>query len=153
MIRGATLADLPAIRAVLLAAGEMPAVYDYDDRLTGDAVVDEQDGRLRGVALFFLGRPDTCIRQFAVHPDFQGQGMVGHALWMAVAHIAAKFGADVLQGFERNPAMIALSQRLGAQIREGVSVRWPLTQLTAARIQRLARRRARYGPCVDGVTA
>ena len=125
MIRHARLDDEGAIRDLLRTVG-LNGVERYTyTQMDGSCLVDDRDGIIRGVIRFFLGRPETWVRQIAVCRDAQGT-TVARDLLSAVGKLAAEYGSEGVEGFVsfERPGFIWMAQRSGAVLHAGTRVRW-----------------------------
>ena len=157
MIRPATLDDALPGRTVLHMA-KLNRVEGYTYReLDGPCLVHETDGIVDGVVRYFLGKPETWIRQLAVTPSKQGSVIAGELL-AAVKQAAGVYGSEGVEGFVPFdlPWVTWGYQRLGATLYAGTRVRMVLppvavlgsTSTTAASSPRTAAPTSTPGPSV-----
>ena len=131
MIRPATSHDDLAVREVL-RAGNLNSVAQYSyAELDGPCVVDDHDGEIRGVVRYFLGKPETWIRQLAVTPKYRAT-TVARDLVIAVGQAALDHGSEGIEGFVPFdlPGVAWAWQRMGARLYGGVRVRWAFSDST-----------------------
>ena len=110
------------------AAGLGNTGYSYDD-LDGPCLIDVEDGVIRGFVRYWLGRPETWIRQAAVAPMYQKNGVTIRNLLLEVRAQALQHGSQGVEAFHvaDAPEGAAYSKRLGALLCGGTRVRWKLT--------------------------
>ncbi len=120
-VRTATRADVPAVRACLVASGLSTAGVGADDvRL---AVLEDRQGRIVGVTGFEGGGPDALLRSVAVAPALRRHGL-GRMLAEAACERAAAL-PDVERLWVLDAGSGAFWQRLGFRL-------VPTTELMAA---------------------
>lgn len=138
MIRWAVEADRPDILTLLHTVQENVPEYTYQD-FAGTVLIYRQGTRLIGFVAFTLGRPETWIRNICVAPAYQNKGFVAKHLMTSVIKLAMAHGSQGIEGFQadKRPHLKEISERLGAVIRPGVRVRWPLTLTASPKAQRL----------------
>jgi GNAT superfamily N-acetyltransferase len=154
MIRAATPADIPAIRALIVAL----AVYErepdavkateadlhtalFGERPLAEAVLAEIDGVPVGVALFFTnfstwaGKGGLYLEDLFVRPEARGQGLgkalLVHLAGIAVARGYARFEWSVL---DWNTPAIDFYKAVGARLMD----EWTVMRVDGAALQRLA---------------
>lgn len=140
MVRFATEADRSALVETMKASDAGCRDYSFND-MDGCCVVDEVDGKLRGLILFSLARPYTMIREIAILPEHR-KGTVLAGLSAAVMAAAKQHGSQGVEGFKAgsNPAWIEFSRKRGAIVHAGARVRW---LIDAPAVSRLIERRKR----------
>lgn len=106
--------------------GEAYPGYEYDS-WAAFVLLDETAGVIRGFVSFTLGKPETWIRQLAVHPKYQ-KGLVAWRLLKSVYQVAQAFGSQSLEGFQlaSRPYLAKMSVRLGMTLLPGHRVVFPL---------------------------
>jgi GNAT superfamily N-acetyltransferase len=125
--------DEPTIRAVLTAAGlNRGEGYTYHT-LDGACLVHETEGVIDGVVRFFLGKPETWIRQLAVLPSKRGSVVAGELL-EAVRQAALAYGSEGVEGFVPYdlPWVTWGYQKLGGKLCAGTRVRFLLAPAAAS---------------------
>jgi hypothetical protein len=127
MIRWATEADRWPLIRFMQAARAGSSTYSYSD-MDGATLVDEEAGQLLGYVRFFLGRPESYVRQIVVHPDRRGQGLVLRRLLTALFSVARTYGSQAIEGFhgEGDTVMPQILERAGARLDPGTRSRWPI---------------------------
>ena len=105
--------------------------YDYSDA-DGYGFLAELDGEPVGVILFWLGRPETWIRELAVRPTHRASLAVS-ALIRAVGYAAQAYGSRALAGMLSNNDDAGINLRTGASLQPKILARY---RLADPRVQR-----------------
>ena len=121
------------------AYGALPH-YDYRD-VDGVGFLAAVDDVAAGAILFWLGRPETWIRDLVVDPAFQGTAVLP-ALVQPVVRLAQQHGSRAVAGHLTQEKFAALSVRAGAAISSKILTRYWLNDPRI--LAMIARYDARY---------
>jgi GNAT superfamily N-acetyltransferase len=158
MIRPATVADTPAIAALIRAlaeyerlAGEVTMDEDrlreclFGPRPFAEVLLAEEAGAVAGFALFFhnfstfVGKPGIYLEDLFVRPEYRGLGL-GKQLLQAIAQLAVERGCGRLEWsvLDWNEPAIGFYQSLGAVPMN----EWTVYRVTGAALQQLGKKRS-----------
>lgn len=126
ILRFATQADEPSVVSLMHEAGECATGFQYQN-LDGWCLVAEDHARLLGYTWFDLGRPESCLRSWAVQADGMQRARVADRLLRTTRQLVAGYGSQGLWGFARTDERQALYQHGGATAEPGWRIRWNLT--------------------------
>ena len=133
MIRPAVEADRWPLIRLMQRCRMGCADYTYG-QMDGTIVLDvHDDGAIRGYVSFWLGRPETHIRQLVVAPEFR-DGTVLWGLLRELTKLALAYGSQGIEGFQtdEHPEVQALFHKVGARPENGRRARWPLSPKVSA---------------------
>lgn len=121
MIRWATEADRWPLIRLMQRNGAGWTQYDYSN-MDGAILVYERRGEVLGFIRFWLGRPESYVRQTVVDKPYR-RGMVARALYSSVIKLAKEYGSQGVEGVVSHDLGV-MAAKTGAKVESANWVRF-----------------------------
>ena len=129
-VRPLRAADWRTVADITAEAYHGERYWDYSDA-DGDGLIAEVDGEVSGFILYWLGRPETWLREIAVRRTSKNQH-VAAALLFQVARLAIAHGSRAVAGVLSHDQHAEMAMKVGAEVKRKQFARcW----LNSARVQ------------------